>query len=279
MTARQRLARALFWQKKVDDAYAQLKKAKDVDLENIEKNPNAREQMLPAEAMLAQFYDAYEHSTSTGKYPKSTQAEEWFKYALKQSPNDLMLRAVVAEWALNNGEIELAKKQANEALRIEKEDLDRPINQRRYPKSTTGQMLNGYVAIWTKKWPEAERYFQNVLELLPQDFAASNNLALAQVEQDDKKQTAWEHANLNYQLNKDNDRAVEAASTMCWVYYRQDKFEQAAQVMDFVLQKTGGNVSNPDTITYLAYILNHNGKKYQAKQILEGLLNSGGRSR
>ena len=62
---------------------------------------------------------------------------------------------------------------------------------------------------------------------------------------------------------------------MSWVYYKQEKFEQAAEAMDFVLQKTGGNVSNPDTLTYLAYILHHNGKGYQAKQVLGSVLASG----
>lgn len=284
LTARQRLARALFWQgmqkgskDKLEEAYQQLKKAKEIDLANVKKNPKARDLMLPAEAILARFYDEYLHSTTPGKYPKSKEAEDWFKYALKNFPNDLTLRAVVAEWALNNGEIELAKQQAKEALRIEQEDLSRPADQQRYPHSTIGKMLNGYVAIWTKNWPEAEKCFQEVLVLQPTDFAAKNNLSLAQVEQDDpeEKRKGYENAFLNYQTNKDNDRAVEAASTMSWVYFKRDQFDQADGAMNFVLQKTGGNVSNPDTITYLAYILNHNGKKYEAKQLLERLLNSG----
>ena len=106
------------------------------------------------------------------------------------------------------------------------------------------------------------------------DFGASNNISLAQAEQDDKKQAAYEHAFLNYQANKDNDRAVEAASTMMWVYFKRDEFDKATDAMKFVLQKTGGNVTNPDTITYLAYILNHNGNKFQAKVLLDGLLKS-----
>ena len=99
-------------------------------------------------------------------------------------------------------------------------------------------------------------------------------MAYAEEDDDVFKQRAFDHAFFNYQANKDNERAIEAASTMSWVYYKQGKFEQAADVMKFVLDKTGGNVSNPDTITYLAYIFNHNGKKYAAKQLLEGLLNS-----
>ena len=80
----------------MDDAYAELKKAKEIDLANVRKDPTGktREQMLPAAAIMARFYDEYLHSTSSsGGYPKSKQAEDLFKYALEHSPDDLMLRS------------------------------------------------------------------------------------------------------------------------------------------------------------------------------------------
>jgi tetratricopeptide (TPR) repeat protein len=277
LVAWQRLARAKFWQKNVTAAFQDLTKAKKIDVENTTKDPThkAREQMLPPYAIIAQYYDVYERAP--GKYVKSTNAESAFKTALQRAPDDLNLRAVVAVWALENGELPLAKEQAKEALRIEKADMQLPPNQRRYPNSTVGRMLSGFVAIWDKKWADAQSNFQDILVEAPNDFAAKNNLALALAEQDDKllKDRALEHAQANFTANKDNERGIEAASTLAWVYFRLERFELATQVMELVGQKTGGQFTNPDTITYVAYIMNHNGLKYKAKQVLEGILSSG----
>ncbi len=177
------------------------------------------------------------------------------------------LRVQVTKWALENGDIALAKEQAKEALRIEK---DNPM---KYPGSTAGRMLSGYVALWAKNWKEAEDYFSKLLYEAPNDFGIKNNLALALVEQDDpkKKNLALDYAKGNYDLNKDN---VEAVSTLSWVCYRLEKYSDAALALDAVVKATRGAVPNPDTKTYLAYVVFHNGAKYDAKRILESIVNS-----
>ena len=76
----------------LEEAYKHLQKAKEIDLANVKNDPKAREMMLPAEAMLAEFYDSYKHSTETGPYKKSEEAEKWFKYALSKFPNNLCVR-------------------------------------------------------------------------------------------------------------------------------------------------------------------------------------------
>lgn len=207
-----------------------------------------------------------------------------FNFALKNSPDDLNLRAVVTVWALENGEMDLAKKQAAEALRIEEADKRLPAARQRYPNSNAGRMLNGFVDIWDKKFDKAQEYFQAVFIEAPNDFAVKNNLALALVEQDEqrKKDRALELAYANYQNNKDNSNALDAASTLSWVYFKLEKFDLASAAMDAVLRATNGNVSNPDTATYLANILfhndnGHNGMKYKAKLILDQILNKSGK--
>src|SRR5262249_43257183 len=107
------------------------------------------------------------------------------------------------------------------------------------------------------------------------------NLALALVEQDDpaKKQRAFDLAYNNYQNNKDNNNALEAASTLSWVYFKTEKYDLASQVMDAVLKATNGQIQNPDTRTYLAKILYHNDNgrnqfKYQAKLALDPIIKS-----
>jgi tetratricopeptide (TPR) repeat protein len=280
IVALQRRARAKFWQKNVNEANDDLKTAKKIDLENVANDPThkTREQMLPARAILAQYYDAYE-SQDRPKKVKSKNAEDSYKVALQQAPNDLNLRAVVAVWALENGDVELAKEQAKEALRIEEEDRKLPPSSQKWPGSTAGRMLSGYVAIWAKDFPKAEEYFQQVFLETPNDFAVKNNMALALIEQNDprKQNRALDYALGNYQANKDN---IEAASTLSWVYFKLDKFDLASTVMDAVLRATNGNITNPDTAFYLTKILcqNDNGKngfKAKAKDILKTFLDSG----
>jgi tetratricopeptide (TPR) repeat protein len=277
IVALQRLARAKFWQTHVKEAYEDLKKAKQIDLENVAKN-KGREQMLPAAAILAQYYDMYERRP---EFKKSENAEKWFKYALDQAKDDLNLRAVVTVWALENGELSFAKEQATEARRIQEADRKLPPTQQKYADSNAGKMLSGFVAVWDKNWPEAEGYFKDVFLLAPNDFAVRNNLALALIEQPDqkKKEMALDYAYGNYQNNKDNNNAVEAASTLSWIYYKLEKYDLASAAMDAVLRATNGNVSNPDTATYLAHIFyhndnGHNGFKYKAKQILDAIIKS-----
>ncbi len=263
----------------VQDVYNDLKKAKQIDLDNVAKNPGAKEQLLPAAAIIAQYYDMSERKNP---WKKSANAENMFNYALKNSPDDLNLRSVVTVWALENGEMDLAKEQAKQALRIEEADKKLPPGQQRYPNSNAGRMLNGYVAIWDKSFDKAQDYFEKVFLEAPNDFAVKNNLALALVEQDEqrKKDRALELAYGNYQNNKDNGNALDAASTLSWVYFKLDKFDLASAAMDAVLKATNGNISNPDTATYLANILyhndnGHNGLKYKAKLILDQIIKSG----
>ena len=282
VVALQRLARVKFLQsqseEQVKDVYNDLLKAKKIDLENVANDPThkTREQLLPAAGILAQYYDMLERKVP---YVESKHAKDMFVYALSHSPDDLNLRAVVTVWALENGEMDLAKEQAKQALRIEEEDKKLPANQQRYPNSNAGRMLNGFVDIWDKKFDKAQDYFEKVFLEAPNDFAVKNNLALALVEQDEqrKKDRALDLAYSNYQNNKDNNNALDAASTLSWVYFKLGKYDLASAAMDAVLRATKGNVSNPDMATYLAHILyhndnGHNGFKYQAKQLLDQII-------
>jgi tetratricopeptide (TPR) repeat protein len=174
---------------------------------------------------------------------------------------------------LENGKLDLAKEQAKEALRIEEADASLPYAERKYPGSKVGHILRGYVALWEKDWPEAENDFQKVIVDDPNDFVARNNIALALVEQDDpvKKEKALRYAEANY---KDNNKSPDALSTLGWVYFRRGEFDKAGLALNQAVQAVGGVLNNPDTATYAAYILHHSEKDWQAKDILESVLNS-----
>jgi tetratricopeptide (TPR) repeat protein len=262
LVARQRLARALFWQGFAKEAYEVLKKAKAIDKETAEKN-KAREIFLTPEAIMAQYYAQFEA-------PKTENAKIWFDASLKQAPNDLATRQVVAVWALENGFVSFAKEQAVNALRIEDYDAGLVPEKQKYRGSNVGHVLRGLVALWEKDWPEAEKDFQSVLLASPNDFVARNNIALALVEQDDplKKQKALVYADNN---RKDNPKSPDASSTLGWVYFRRGEFDLARLALDQAIQLAGG-LNNADTATYAAHILFHQGNEWQARELLDGIL-------
>ena len=103
---------------------------------------------------------------------------------------------------MRNGEIEFAKEQAKEAMRIEKSDPTK------FARSTTRRALSGFVAMWAKDWPAAKDYFQQLWIEAPADPRVKNNLALALVELGDKDR-ALNLAFDNYRSNKDSDLGAE----------------------------------------------------------------------
>ena len=78
LATHERLARSLFSQGKVDDAYEVLKKAKQIDRDHAKQN-NTREAFLAPEAIMAQYYDRYEG-------PASPHPEKWFRPRLRLAP-------------------------------------------------------------------------------------------------------------------------------------------------------------------------------------------------
>ena len=256
LIALQRLARAQFQQGQAADAYATLKKSKDIDRENATKN-KTREAVLTPEAIMAKFYFEFEG-------PQSETPEKWYRSALRKAPDDLPTRREVCIWALGRGMLPFAKEQAEAALRIEQAD---PA----LKGSNVGRMLRGVVALWQKDWPEAEKNFQLVILENPSDMVAKNNMALALVEQDDpaKKQKALAYAEGNYRINNNNP---DILSTLGWVHFRRGEFDTAAIALDGAIKASNGQVNNADTLTYLAHILHHLGQSWKAKDILEPIL-------
>lgn len=268
LQARQRLARALFWQGKAPDAYIVLKEARDKDRENAKKN-HTDEQFPVPEAVMAQYYEQYEGPEADKKgHPKT-----WFDAALLRAPKHLLTRLIVAQWAFEKGNIAFAKEQADAAVKIEESDPTK------YAGSNVGHMLRGVVALWERRWTDAEKDFEAVILQAPRDFNARNNLALALVEQKDdanKQRRALEYARTNFEETRTNqnlqNRQGDALSTLGWVYFCRGEFEQARQALEEFIKATAGRSNNPDMATYWAHILHHSEKDWEAKELLEKIL-------
>ncbi|HYW78032.1 MAG TPA: tetratricopeptide repeat protein [Thermoguttaceae bacterium] len=219
-TAMNRLGRVLFMQKKAEEAWTQLKAAKEAD-----------PKILTPAATLARLYQQANDPVN---------AKKWMDYAVQSAPKDLPTRLVAAGWALTTAEtqeqLERAKEEASQALQLD-------------PKSLQAKVLRGAVALYQQDYGNAELYFDSAVKQSPNNFAAKNNLALALCEQADdaKKALAFEHAKANSTLYPKNTAAV---STLGWVLYKLGRKQEAEQV----LRKAAAGQIAPDTAYYLARI-------------------------
>lgn len=233
----QRLARARFQQRSPGDALNLLREAATLD-ENI----------LTPEAQLARFYH---------EFGDQKNAQIWIDAAIKVAPKDVRTRLVAAQWYLETNRLEKASVEAQEATQLD-------------PKSLEAKLFRGVVALFLKDYQSAETYFAQAHLQSPGNFAASNNLALALIEQDDdqKRRRALEYATANA---RQNPRATEALSTYGWVQYKLGNVDEA----DRVLQGAAGTGTlSPDTAYYLAVVSAEKGRKEQAVQLLNAALNT-----
>jgi tetratricopeptide (TPR) repeat protein len=231
--AMQRLALAMFKQKKATPAYEMLKKA-------AVANPKV---LTPA-ATLATFYQ------QAGDVKNAT---IWMKYAVeKAAPKDLRTHLLATQWALETDQLDMAKKLAGESM-----DID--------PKSLPAKVLRGVVDLFQGNYKNAEMYFEAAHLQSPSSFAATNNLALALVEQDDegKNRKALEYATANVRARPRN---TEAASTYGWVLYKMGQLKEANTILQKVMSV--GNPS-PDSMYFFARVLLDQDRKEDAKKLLD----------
>lgn len=188
-------------------------------------------------------------------------AKKLMELALQRAePDDINTRLAVAQWALEVGEIELAKTAAGAAGQID-------------PDSLQALLLTGVAARYEKDYASAEKAFRGALAIAPSNFAAMNNLALAMIDQPDesKRRQALEYAQLNQRIhnNLQNAAGREAAITMAWILFQMGREADAERAVISVLQS--GSVTN-EAAYYAAKILSDRGRATEAKRILEPLL-------
>jgi tetratricopeptide (TPR) repeat protein len=245
-----RLAQVLFQQSKASDAYDLLKQAKEAN----------KEQLYP-DARLALFYEAFpkQHDENHNN------AIKWMEKALKEAPkDDITTRLVAAQWALETEQIDKAKEWSSDAMKL-------ADTLKQNDKSVDAKLLRGVVALFQKDYLGADMYFQSALLMAPGNFSASNNYALALMEQSkdkEKVKLALDYAKNNYATNSRN---AEAASTFGWALYKNEMYADAERALRLAL--SGTSVS-PDTLYYLAAVLadsKTNPKEDDAKKSEENL--------
>jgi tetratricopeptide (TPR) repeat protein len=245
----QHIAKALFQQKKAQEALEKLRDAKKADDEKV----------LTPEAQLAIFYL---------QFGDPDNAKKWMKDALTKAPKDTPTRLEAARLYLQTGQpgdIDEAKNQAAEALKLDR-------------KSMQALMLRGIVALFQKDYAGAVTFFEEAAMQSPSNFDATNNLALALVELKDesKKRRAFEYASENVKKTQSKtteqnpQNVAEALSTLGWVLFSTAPDKNLDDADKLLRQAISANPSNPnpDTLYYAAKIALANRRPEEAKAIL-----------
>lgn len=232
---RQRLATALFFLDKTDEAFLELQQAVKDDAT-----------LDPPTVRMAQLWAA-----------KSDQkaARDWFNKAILAEPKSIRVHLAYANWLLQQNEIPQAKIHGETAAKIDANNTD-------------VLKLQGLIARITKDLGTAETIFRRVLNDSPADFYASNQLALILGDQTDKNQRsrALQLATVNAQANQ---RSAEALATLGYLFYRTGDMENAMKSLQAAVS-SGQMVG--DTAYYLALVLNENKKPEDVVKVLEQAL-------
>jgi tetratricopeptide (TPR) repeat protein len=236
--ALQMLGRTLFEQKKPAEALEKLKAAQGVD-----------KTVLTPEATMAQWYE------QAGDRENATKN---MVAALTAQPKDFRTRLAAADWAFQAGEFDQARAQVDIALTLD-------------PNESDAKVLAGNVAIYQKDYPTAEKYFKQALVERPGNFAASNNLALALCEQNDKakQEQALQYAQINVRLYP---KEIEPLSTLGRAFFRSGQLVEADQVFRQIA--ASGKSLSPDTAYYMADLYAATNRADDAKALLQNALKS-----
>jgi tetratricopeptide (TPR) repeat protein len=250
----QHIAKSLFQQKKAQEALEKLREAAAIAAAIPDAN------VLMPEIHLAYFY-------LQPPFNDTPNAKKWVKAGLEKAPKDKdsRTRLEAARLYVQTGDLDEAKTQSAEALKID-------------PKSLDAMMLRGMVGLFQEDYAGAVNYLEAAVIQSPGNFDASNNLALALVELKDepKKKRALEYAaenvkkvqgSQNTQANTQN--AAEALSTLGWVLYRIDPVKNLDDADKSLRQAVSTRTFNPDTAYYAAVVALANKRPIEAKALLE----------
>ena len=119
--------------------------------------------LVPAAVTLGRLYE------QDGNREK---ANQWMKFAAKEGRTDPVARREVARWLWETEQYEEARKQAEAAVQLDGSDYD-------------AKLILGIVLRYLKDYAASEKILQEVYLQTPDNFDASNQLALVLVDQND----------------------------------------------------------------------------------------------
>jgi tetratricopeptide (TPR) repeat protein len=187
-------------------------------------------------------------------------AEQWLEKGAREEPKNAAAHQEYAIWLIDHNRAEAAKREADVAAALQ-------------PDSDDVQALRGVIAFGRKNYEKAEQIFEQLHLKRPGSFTASNHLALALAQQDDeaKRNRAMQFAELNVRLHPDSGEAFATWGIACFQLKRMDEAEKALRVA-----VAKGSVPS-DGVYILARVLAHRNKQDESQRWLRRALDAPGR--
>ena len=232
-----RMAAVFFQSERYDLAHETLKRLRAMD-----------PRQLPAEVTMSLMYQ---------KSGQLENAASMMDKAVAANGEDFATRMAAAQWALTMGNQKMLTDCIAKVVELQ-------------PAAPAVHALRGMAARFAGKPEQAEQIFQQMLNLNPASFDASNGLALAQLQQNapDKHRQAIQHAQVNVQRHSDQrtQRGRAAAATFAWALFRMDRTAEAEKVIQAVI--TAGEIS-PEVGYFASEILRSRGHDKLATELLQ----------
>jgi len=239
--ARQRYATALFNLNQTDEALREYQSA-------FKNDPGL---LHPFIQIAMQYMDRHDNG----------RAQQYFEKAVAADPNGVRTHLAFVEFLLLKGDVEGAKLHADMAARLD-------------ANSTEVRQAQGVIARMTRDYGSAEQLFHGLMIAAPNNWVASNQLALVLAESPDStnRKRGLDIAEAN---NKQFPRNVEVTTTLAYCLYRNGNPQQARQVLSTALPA----MRNPRSD--LAYIIaviafDDPANAEDAIRLLKGALNGTG---
>jgi tetratricopeptide (TPR) repeat protein len=230
--ARQRLATSLYRLGKPEEAFAELKKAHDVDPASD----------LPELRMAALASDPKDPSKTEG----------WLKKAVATHPKSASAARTYAGWLLDAGNPDAAQQFLDQAIKLD-------------PTGRETRAVQGIMARYRKNLPEAEKVFESLHRDYPNYQLATWNLALALAESPDKEKQRRAIELAESEVRR-NQQAAEGYAVLGWAYYKAGRLDDAEKALAPLVQV---GVPSRDAAYFLARVLADKGRFEDAQKALK----------
>jgi tetratricopeptide (TPR) repeat protein len=190
---------------------------------------------------------------------RQDEAAKWFRDAVEKEAKRVSVRVAYATWLVEQDQVDEARAQATEAMRLDRE-------------APRVRAVLGLIARYSRDYPLAERYFDELHRNSPADFIASNQLVLVLADQEnaDKHRRALELAQANARQWPDKP---DAAASLGWAYFRQGSMDEAEH---YLRAASATGQAGADTGYYLARVLREKAKPDELKALLKAAVEAPG---
>ena len=191
---------------------------------------------------------------------RSSNAENLMKKAVERDGNNVRTRLSVAKWAMDSGNLQLAKENTEAAAKLD-------------PSLLEVTLYRGLVARFEGNFAAAEQAFKDAHYQSPKHLGALTQLAISLLEQDDRKkqELGLQFADLARRVYPDLKKAAgrETGIVFAWALHKLGQANSAASSVAQVYKN--GKVS-PDNAFFAAQIIFDNGGAKMASEILQDAL-------